>query len=825
MTDVRTPMHNVSRDAAHCTDGAVSAPGAGVKQARRWLGRRRRLILYAAGAMALMTLLLVCGVWLAVVLLPFDIRQLEGKVMSNALFDRNGRPLRAYLGNDEAWRIPVRLGEISPWLKSATLAVEDRRFYKHGGIDWLATLRAVHLNAVHGRIISGASTLSMQAAGFTLQRSRSVSWKVAQTFRALQLEHHRTKDEILQIYFTNAPYGGNVYGAEAAARRYFNKSAVDLTLSEAALLAGVPQSPSRLRPDVCYEAAMVRRAYVLRRMLDEGMIPKSDYDRVITQRPSVGKFDAPREAPHFSDFVHARYGGGARLVTTLDIDIQHQAQRILVERVRQLASANVTNGSLVVLDNASGDVLAMVGSADYDCRVIDGQVNGAVATRSPGSALKPLIYANAYECGGLLPSADLYDVPQLYRDYEPENFDKHFHGLVPADQALAWSLNLPAIQVLNETGLARSIRFMHSCGLTTLQRPAGDYGLSLAIGSCGIRLLDLTNAYAMLARGGVWKPYRVLAESARDTSSSETRTLLSPESCYFVTRALADMRMRPAEGVNPELIGLEGVAWKTGTSNGFKDAWTIAYDSKYTVGVWLGNFDGSPSHALVGAQAAAPVALGLIQRLRPMGWKPAGPWPARPANVRSVAVCAETGLCASVDCPSTRTAEAGRESASGAPPRICSVHKRVRIDVATGQQLCTRCCEERAYTERAYAFWPTPVAAWLAENVPSTQLPPAHLTTCTGAAGTAQLKITSPKPGDSFVISATMSAERQKLLLQATAPPSSKQLFWFLDGELVQVVNRDAPTHLIPTAGSHQLRCVDELGRADLVSFSVERPQ
>lgn len=773
--------------------------------------------------------------WLAVLFVPFDPGNLQDPAISTIVFDRHGRPLRAYLGNDDRWRIPVRLSEISPWVVKATVAVEDKRFRSHGGIDFRAIGRALLLNLKGGRIVSGASTLSMQVAGLTESRERTFFRKFRQAFRALQLERCRTKDQILELYLTNVPYGGNVCGIEAAARRYFGKGASDLTLSEASLLAGIPQSPSRLRPDKSLDATLKRREHVLARMAEEGVISRDDYDRAVKSKPTIGNYGVLQEAPHFCDYVRTKFHG-SRITSTLDLDVQREAESVLQAQLAKLAPQGVTNGSLVVIDNASGDILAMVGSSDYASEANHGQVNGATASRSPGSALKPLIYAYAYQSGNLLPSTMLYDVPQQYVNYEPENFDRTFRGLVPADKALAWSLNVPAIQVLNETGVDRCLRFMRDAGLDTLQRPAMDYGLSLAIGSCGVQLLELTNAYAMLARGGVWKPSRAVLQlemprpgttASLSVRGDAPRLVLSEQACYFVNHALSDVALRPPEGVDPELIGLKGVAWKTGTSNGFHDAWTVGYDHKYTVGVWIGNMDGRPSRVLVGSRAAAPVALSLLKWLKQDGRGGDSTWPARPPGVGRIIVCAETGCPANDNCPTTHTAEcisrpmdAGL-AASSPPP--CSVHKLAWIDVETSQQLCARCIEGRKSVTRSVAVWPTAVQAWMRQNNAGMELPPVHYTGCKTAARGPSLKITSPRHGDSFVLTSLRNPGAQKLSLEAAAPIGSHKLYWFVDGELVTTADAGQPAYIEPPPGQHTLRCADDYGRSDWACFSVTK--
>jgi penicillin-binding protein 1C len=549
-------------------------------------------------------------------------------------------------------------------------------------------------------------------------------------------------------------------------------------------------------------------------MLETGAITRDEYNRAVAARTAVGSFDAINEAPHFCDVVHFLYPRDTRLTTTLDLAIQREAEKMLRSRVAALRPRGVTNGAAVIIDNATGDILAMVGSVDYSSRTDAGQVNGALAVRSPGSALKPLIYALCFDLRLMLPSTVLYDVPTNYRGYDPENFDQTYQGLVRADKALAWSLNIPAIEALRRAGLGRTIRLLRDCGMETLRQPADDYGLSLAIGTCGVRLVDLTNAYAVLARGGIYLPWRV---TAHQPVPSPVR-VLAPGACYFVCAALSDSHLRPPEGVAADLAGLQGVAWKTGTSSGFRDAWTIACDARHTVGVWIGNFDGRPSRALVGAEAAAPVALGLIQTLRT---RPSSPWPRPTADIVTTVVCAETGLLPNADCPTTKTVECLTAAGKSALP-TCSVHRRLWIDRATGHELCTRCMVGRDYESRVAAVWPPQAAAWLAQNSKTYAPRPPHFADCPGTARNAGPRIVRPRPGDHFLIAEDRSLEAQKVALEATAPPPTGRLYWFLNGELIATADPQQTAFWLPQPGTHSLRCADDFGRADWVTFTVE---
>lgn len=800
----------------------------------------RRLLRWSAVASLLLAA--VCLIALLVLVaavrwVPFDAKSLESPETSSFLFDRNGRPLRAFLGTDEQWRVPVHLDEVSTHVVNAIVAVEDKRFFTHWGVDPVAILRASLSNLRGGRIISGASTITMQVVGLSASRERTLGRKLRQAFRALQAERVLSKQRILELYLTYAPYGGNICGIEAAAQRYFGKSAAALTLDEATLLAGIPQSPARLRPDRFPKAALARRNTVLIRMLEDDKITLPEYDRALTRHPLVGSHDAPGLAPHFTDLVHEAYPRMTRIRTTLDLEVQQRAEALVAEAVRSNAAFGVTNGAAVVLQNDTGEVLAMVGSADYTAVSTQGQVNGATSPRSPGSALKPLLYALAFSEGAALPDTRLLDVPTFYGGYHPENFDHACQGLVSADKAMAWSLNIPAIELLQSTGLNRAVSFMRNAGLATLDKPAGEYGLSLALGTCGVTLLDLAGAYAMLARGGDALAPKVMIEGTRITRpeparlttqtmsirsssiASPPRHLLSPQAAYFALRALADATLRPPEEVALALKDMEGIAWKTGTSSGFRDAWTIACTRTHTTAVWLGNFDGRPSPGITGARAAAPPALTMAVWLQNHRETRDPRWPRNPGGITHINVCAVTGAPSSPDCPTTRSVMAIANAAR--LPVSCRIHQRMSIDTATSQVLCPRCAEGHACEEKVFAVWPARVSQWFRDHQIEENAPPPHFSGCATRAGLVAPRIVSPTNGDAFLVQPGRPAEAQKIALRAVAPAAGSLLYWFLDGQLIASVTPGTDAFLILQPGSHRLRCADDLGRADEVAFNV----
>ncbi len=542
---------------------------------------------------------------------PFPDKVIKNIHYSTEVLDKNRQLLYTFINDKGRWQLPIELGRLDGRFIQATLAIEDRNFYKHSGVDLLAVVRSSFLNLTNGRIISGASTVSMQTIRLVEGRKRSFLNKIIEMAHAIRLEQLYTKEQILKMYFELAPYGGNIHGIRAASLRYLNKEPDDLTLTESALLAGLPQAPSRLRPDRYPAKAKVRRDRVLKAMLDQHVISDKDYAQAVSEPVVVGHYEFPKKAPHFSIYVKARSGNEKVLHTSLDERMQEFAEGVLKETVDRFRDQGIANGAVVVIDNKMGKVRAMVGSADFMSDADQGQVNGTLSRRSPGSALKPFTYALALETGRYSTRTLLDDTPSRYAEYMPRNFDKKFRGKVSLREALVDSLNIPAVEVLDDVGYRVLHELLRDSGLKTLSPDPDRYGLSLTLGSPEVRLLELSNAYAMLGRLGVYKPFSV-DEGEVDVHG---RRLLSDGAAYIVADILSDNLRLQAAGLYRDEKQSPRVAFKTGTSYGQRDAWTFAYNPEYTVGVWIGNFNGKSSKALVGLEAATPVAVRIIDWL------------------------------------------------------------------------------------------------------------------------------------------------------------------------------------------------------------------
>ncbi|MFI4859049.1 MAG: penicillin-binding protein 1C [Phycisphaerales bacterium JB063] len=549
---------------------------------------------------------------------PFPLDRLERWGESPLVTDRMGGVLIERVSDDGQWRRAVALEEMSPFLRDATVAVEDARFEDHAGVDALAVGRALWQNTTSGEVVSGASTLTMQVCRMMDDRPRTFQAKAVESFRALQLEQLYSKDEILALYLNMAPYGGNLRGVEQASLAYFGKPASRLSLGEAALLAGLPQSPERLRPDRDPEAAKRRRATVLERMHVAGYITAAQRDAAACE-PVVlrsAEHRAP-DATHVAWMALARRPDGGR--TTIDPVVQTLTSEAVTRHAAHLPPGS--DIAVVVIDIATGELRALVGSADATDQV-DGQVNGALARRSPGSALKPLIYAAAFDAGRLNRDALLDDVPIRRDGWEPGNFDRRFRGEVSAGEALQESLNVPAILVAEGVGLSRCVGVMRAAGLGLPEDTAQRGGLSLAVGGIEVTLLDLTNSYATLGRGGVYRNVRLFPDEAVVESVA-----LAPATAASINDILSNRHRLPNTGLASPDDASGWLMWKTGTSAARRDALAVGHNGRYAVGVWVGRFAGGGDYQYTGRSSAEPLLAALFAHpvLRAMDAPPPAP--------------------------------------------------------------------------------------------------------------------------------------------------------------------------------------------------------
>ncbi len=558
-----------------------------------------RITLVTVGAAAIAAVL--TGAWWVRTLGPIPV--LANAELSTQVLDRSGHLLRAYATPEGRWRLPATVSDVDPRFIGMLQTYEDRRFRHHMGVDPLAMARAAVQLVGNSRIISGGSTLTMQVARLLEPRTeRTLGAKLRQVVRAIQIERSLSKDEVLSLYLTLAPYGGNLEGIRAASLAYFGKEPKKLSMAEAALLVALPQSPELRRPDRSAVAARAARDRVLDRIAKAGRIPADEVAFAKLETVAAGRRPMPALAPHAADQAVAAEPNRKVHRLTVDASLQKNLEDLARERAKALGPH--LSVAIIAVDNATGEVTARVASSDYFDERRAGQVDMTDALRSPGSALKPFIYGLAFEDGIAHPETLIEDRPVRYGAYAPENFDLSFQGTVTARRALQLSLNVPAVALLEGVGASRlNARISQAGGSMVL--PKGEApGLAMALGGLGIKLSDLTMLYVGLARGGDVVP---LTERITGAAPHTSRRLLDPVAAWYVGNVLI--------GTPPPENAAGGrIAYKTGTSYGYRDAWSVGFDGKRTIGVWVGRPDGSPVAGLIGRVAAAPILFDAFAR-------------------------------------------------------------------------------------------------------------------------------------------------------------------------------------------------------------------
>ncbi len=728
---------------------------------------------------------------------------------------RDGTPLRAFPGDDHVWRHPVSLNDVSPLYLDALVTYEDRAFRWHPGVNPLALIRASWQWLRYGHIVSGGSTITMQVARILQPTPRTVAGKTIQIARALQIERHYSKDEILTLYINYAPMGGVLEGVEAASRAYLGKSSNRLTHAEAALLTVLPQLPSRLRPDRYPERAQAARDKVLRRM--NRRWPEASIADALTEPVYAQTVRAPMLAPLLAERLKRSAPGRTRVDTTIDAAAQSTVEALLLDRARALPPR--VSIAAMVMDNRTLEVMAYAGSADFSDKERFSDVDMARAARSPGSALKPFLYAFAIDEGLIHSESLLADVPQSFSGYEPGNFQQSFHGPVSVSEALVKSLNVPAVEVLEQLGPTRFVAMLRRGGLK-LEFPKGaEPNLSVILGGAGTTLENLVGAYSALARKGLSGTPRFLRD-APDTPLEERRMM--SEGAAFIVRDVLETGGpvgRVVEGRGP----YRGFAWKTGTSFGFRDAWAAGVSDRYTIGVWVGRPDGTPNPGFFGANVAAPLLTDIFTAL-PNALNTA-PNP-KPANVTEEVICWPLGTRAAVNdestCPVQRTAWLLDGAAPPTFPdrfRSGSPTYTYFVDRITHQRVSAECA--RRPTERMEAArWPAVLEPWLDAGLRRKSLPPKWSADCASTHHSDDT-ITITGLSDGAVIRRPPGNEAPKARLEIRG--SDAEVNWMLNGRLIARQNAATPQILnFPQAGRYDITAFDNYGHYGRISISVQ---
>jgi penicillin-binding protein 1C len=780
---------------------------------KSWRGKRVRIAaaLLLAGSAAF---------W---ALLP---RPLFREPFSAVLLARDGTLLGARIAADGQWRFPDS-EQVPERFAQALLAYEDKRFFRHPGVDPLAMVRAARSNWRAGEVVSGASTLTMQLARLVRQqggvrRGRGYIEKGWQVLLALRLECSYSKPELLALYASHAPFGGNVVGLEAAAWRYFGRDPSQLSWAEVATLAVLPNAPGLITPGRARERLQARRDRVLHKLAAQGTLTRLDLELALAEPLVEAPLPLPNLAPHLLDTLRARHPQRYRFHSTLDAGLQRQAGAQVARHAEQLQRSGVGNVAAVIADNRSFEVLAYVGNAGWGMdagRAL--AVDIVQRPRSTGSILKPFLYAAMLDSSQLLPRMLVPDVPTQLRGFRPENFDRSFRGAVPADAALAQSLNVPAVRLLRDFGYPRFHELLQRLGFSTLTRPADHYGLALILGGAEATLWDVMGAYANLADG---------ARPSQDGSASGTRPLrwlmdepqprevaarpLSIGAAWLTQQALRGVS-RPAEEAGWErFANARQVAWKTGTSWGLRDAWAIGSSTGHTVGVWVGNADGRGVPALTGGGAAAPLLFALHEDL------PRSPWYTAPMGaLKSVSTCADDGYLASDLCEARDALVPRRSHFEQQSP----YHQLVHLDSA-GLRVHAGCAPVGSMRSQTWFVLPPALAYFYGRQQGGYRPLPAWRAGCQEsgeALAQAMMDFIYPDAGGNLYVPVDLDGRRGRAVLEVVHRDPETVLYWHLDEDYAARTELRHQLAIDLPAGEHRVTVVDAEGRRLSRTFHV----
>ncbi len=731
------------------------------------------------------------------------------KQYSKVILAKDGTMLSAFLTPDDKWRMETNLDEVSPDLIKAIITKEDSWYYWHLGVNPVSVIRALFSNITSGRVVSGASTISMQVVRILEPGKRNYLNKIGEMLRAVQLEFHYSKKEILEIYLSHLPFGGNIEGVKSAAYIYFNRPPSKLSLAQSVLLAEIPNNPNKYRLDKNISDALKARNFRLKIFIEDKNFPKKYLEDALNEPLVSNRYEVPFIAPHFSNYINQNYNGD-NIHTSLDLKIQQKAENLLYNYVNRVKSNGVTNGAVLIIDNKNHSVAGYCGSSDYYDTKTDGQVNGVVAVRSPGSTLKPALYAHAFDLGSLTPQMKLLDIPTDYYGYAPENYDLQFHGDITAAKALLWSLNVPAVRLLESAGLKEFIDLLINSGFDEIKNKKDELGLSVILGGCGVSLEQLTSMYSCFAcDGNLHKLNYILHD---DHNNNNSKKIFSPEASYLIADILSN-NYRP--DFSNDLINkssLPRIAWKTGTSYGKRDAWAVGFNPRYTIGVWMGNFDGKGSPELSGANMAVPLLFDLFNSIENNSKKE---WFKKPDNVLKRKVCAETGLLPTKFCTQLVEDDYIKNVSHN---KVCGLYKELYVNDAGTMEYCPDCMPSSGVKKKAYPIYDPGLKLWYDQNnIAYLKIPP-HNPACQKRFTGKGLKIISPSEDYEYYVEEKSGEE---ILLQAVSETGSSKQFWYINDRYFITSKPGENIFYKPGKGRIKISCIDDKGRSSDVTITV----
>ena len=726
---------------------------------------------------------------------------------------RDSTVLHAYLASDGQWRMFTRLDEITPELKKAIVYKEDRHFYYHPGINLAAVGRAFVNNVFYRKRTSGASTITMQVARMLDPKPRTYFNKLLEMFTALQLETRYSKEQILQMYLNLVPYGSNIAGVKAASLLYFNKTPDHLSLAEITALSIIPNRPNSLVMGRDNARIVQQRNKWLLRFRQDALFSENIVNDALHEPLTAYRHSAPQGASQYALRMKHMLPFAQELHTTLNLQLQQKAEDIVANYVNQLKLHNINNASVLVVDNKTHEVLVYIGSSDFRDRMNYGQVDGVRALRSPGSTLKPLLYGLCMDRGMITPKSIIADVPINIKGYSPENYDRSFQGNVTVEYALSHSLNIPAVKLLDEEGTNNFAGVLAKAGFTSIAKTRDKIGLSLILGGCGVRLEELTALYSAFANNGQYYPLHYFVADKQTPVKDTGLTVLSQPATFMLTKVLSELHRPDLPNAYDEAQHVPRIAWKTGTSYGRKDAWSIGYNKRYTIGVWVGNFSALGVQELSGASTATPL---LFQLFNAIDHNADNEWVEPPKSIGFRLVCAESGKVPNDFC-TNQVMDYYIPGVSSS--QQCDHITQVWVSADEKYSYCTYCLPPAGYkTKQLPNISPELAAYYLASHIPFTARPP-HNPLCTHTLQGRGPVITSLTNDMTYIIE---NREQQKLQLSCSAASDVHKVYWYINDKFYAAAAANEKLFFKADASVLKISCSDDKGRNSNIEIKVK---
>ncbi len=717
---------------------------------------------------------------------------------STVVLDNQGEVIHAFLTNDQQWRMRILPGEITPLLEKTILAKEDKYFFYHPGVNPVALLKSLFGNLIHGKIRSGASTITMQVARALEPKPRTYWNKFREIFRAEQLELQYNKSQILQMYLNLVPYGGNIQGVKAAALFYFKKNPDHLSLAEITTLSIIPNRPSFLVIGKNNADIIRARNHWLRRFAQQEVFTAKAIEDALKEPLNARRSPAPSALPQLS--LRLKKRGSDIIATHIRMNMQLKLEKLVEDYTRSLRLKNINNVAVLVIDNLSHQVVAYVASADFHDTLDGGQVNGAAAVRQPGSTLKPLLYGLCIDKGLLTPKQTINDVAVNYQGYSPENFDKKFNGSVSMEYALEHSLNIPAVRSLGLLGKDLLIQTLASCRFEQIKQDQRKLGLSMILGGCGATLEELTGMYSLFASAGIYYP----PSYSGTNSDTGGKRILSPSSAYMINDVLSKVN-RPDFPLHwQSTVHLPRISWKTGTSYGRRDAWSIGYNQHYTVGIWCGNFSALGIPELSGANTATPL---LFKIFNSIDYDADEQWFEKPGDCNQRLVCSQTGLLPGPFCHNLILAYYIPGISSS---KRCEHIREIFVSADEKIAYCRSCMPTNGVKKKLYNMIPPEMQRYFEDNHITYEKIPPHNPACEKIFREGGPVITAPSSGNEYLIS---KKDPEPLQLSCNTGNDVSRIFWYINNRFYKSADAGSSQFFIPDEGPVKISCTDDKGR------------